>query len=1449
MTFSRHSCVNTAKSAIRRIGHQRNGVPASCFVLVLFLVFVFAPASSLASVNFRAAASASSTSNGIAYVSVGTAVFSDTGGNVTPGLPGSIQNGDLIICLVESYDNVAHTTATAGWTQLYTLMGASATHRASLFYRIAAAPNTALTVTHTSGSTIISRCAAYRGVDTTTPFDVAYAAQYSASDTTVETGSLTPVNDDVMLLFAGHIANRATTTIPLTVAGGLTWTERIDSNRNNPTGSADVAIWLDEAPMATAAAIGPLQETGSLAGVSHGVLLALRGNPTPLTISVPTGTAAGDVMIASVASTPSSTTINTPSGWTLIRQSTQGSATTSKLATYYRVATTTEPSVHTWTFSGSGLTQSVGGISSFRGVDTSSPYDAETGGATNSSLNHIAPTVTTTLDDGMLVTVHEMASSVTWTPPLISGTTRMTEAVDVASLTPNNAAGISMEMNYEVRATAGATGTRTAVASANADRGATQSVSLRPTPLVCWSDSFNRADGPPGSDWIVSNSGGTFGDPVIFSNRLRMTNTAGNLATMAKLQRLFPGAGNRIEVEFEHFAYGGSGADGIAVTFSDSSVTPAPGAYGGSLGYAQRSTPSVVNGFAGGWLGVGIDEYGNFSNPTEGRQGGPGFFVDSVSIRGSGSGTTGYTYHAGTGTLTPQVDNNGAASPPHKYRIIVDHSNAVNAFVSVERNTGTGYATLVAPYDAKAQAGQAAVPTSWLLSYTGSSGGSTNIHEIDSLRICATSQSSLSTNHFAISHSGTGVNCQAEAVTITAHDGSHNAVTLSAATTITLTTSTGLGDWTLTTGLGTLTNGTANDGSATYQFGNESSVVLALKHTTPAPSPGVSINVTDGTITETSGIATGAEDAGLIFAPSGFRFTDGTNPVTIGTQISGKESNVAPGAQNLYLQAIDTDTNTGACVGVFPGGSSVNVEMASQCSNPTTCVAGKQVSITNNATTTAIASNPNTGVSSYTSVPLLFGASSQALLSFNYPDAGSISLHARYNIPLAGGGASSDNMLGSSAAFVVRPFGFRISGPSSGQTGASSTVFTTAGTSFNTTLTAVVWESADDADNDGVPDSQSALSANAATPNFGQETTAATATLSHALAEPAGGAPGSLTGSTSFTGFTSGAKTQSVIFSEVGIIDLLATTTNYLGSGQIINAGANGLTGVGRFIPHHFDVTKIDGCTGGATFTYAGQPFTVTVTAKNAAGGATDITTNYDGTLGFSKAVTISNAGTTTNFANNNITAANFASGLRNQTNVTYTYPVASKETATATLTLRAIEDAGGDGVSSAGYTEDSAEIRSGRLRIFNAYGSELADLPVPMRVEYYSTDGWVANTNDTCSLLTLSALSNFQNNLNAGETCVQDTGNPGVSGQGCAVAGPIPERFTSTPVSGGYNLYLKAPGTANDGSVDVGTDLSAKTWLRYDWDGDSTEDDPTGRATFGLYRGSPRHIYQRERY
>ncbi len=274
--------------------------------------------------------------------------------------------------------------------------------------------------------------------------------------------------------------------------------------------------------------------------------------------------------------------------------------------------------------------------------------------------------------------------------------------------------------------------------------------------LICQCDSFGRTNLNPSpmftsSNWVVSKSDSTSIVPYINSSTgfLRLTENSGNNAKSATAPGFFPAAGNYISVEFKHYAYNGSGADGIAVTLSDYTIAPVPGAYGGSLGYAQQSSP-LTNGFAGGWIGVGIDEYGNFSNPTEGRKLGPGFIVDGVAVRGSGSGTTGYPYLGGTsGSLSPGVDNAGSTSPAygHYYQVIVDARNSAagQTWVAVNRDTsgaGTSYSPVVASFDAYARASaagyvQAPVPANWQLSFTGSTGGSTNIHELGRVRICA----------------------------------------------------------------------------------------------------------------------------------------------------------------------------------------------------------------------------------------------------------------------------------------------------------------------------------------------------------------------------------------------------------------------------------------------------------------------------------------------------------------------------------------------------------------------------------------------------------------------------------------------------------------------------------------------------------------------------------------
>ena len=104
-----------------------------------------------------------------------------------------------------------------------------------------------------------------------------------------------------------------------------------------------------------------------------------------------------------------------------------------------------------------------------------------------------------------------------------------------------------------------------------------------------------------------------------------------------------------LQVTFTAYAYGGNGADGIGFYLLDG-TKPAPtsiGAVGGSLGYSCTNDPTNVNASqTGGWegmpnayLGLGIDEYGNYGNPSDNTNSGPGFISNRVSMRGAGNMT------------------------------------------------------------------------------------------------------------------------------------------------------------------------------------------------------------------------------------------------------------------------------------------------------------------------------------------------------------------------------------------------------------------------------------------------------------------------------------------------------------------------------------------------------------------------------------------------------------------------------------------------------------------------------------------------------------------------------------------------------------------------------------------------------------------------------------------
>ena len=244
------------------------------------------------------------------------------------------------------------------------------------------------------------------------------------------------------------------------------------------------------------------------------------------------------------------------------------------------------------------------------------------------------------------------------------------------------------------------------------------------------------------------------------------------------------------------------------------------------------------------------------------------------------------------------------------------------------------------------------------------------------LNNCATA------DHFSISHDGAAINCLAEPIVISAHDAS-DVVDTSYAGTITLSTDTAHGDWSLLIGSGTLTNNGAGSADYVFDAADNGEVTLGLANTFAET---VNINVADAGISEDP-----AEDPTLTFAAAGFNVLANNTPSAVGTQIAGKASSVAPNAQTLELQAIETDPNTGECQAALVGPTTV--ELGYQCLDPAACTASS-LTVSGNP----IASNNAGTVSNYTNVSLDFGDATDATatITLTYPEAGQIQLHARY---------------------------------------------------------------------------------------------------------------------------------------------------------------------------------------------------------------------------------------------------------------------------------------------------------------------------------------------------------------------------------------------------------------------------------------------------------------------
>lgn len=759
--------------------------------------------------------------------------------------------------------------------------------------------------------------------------------------------------------------------------------------------------------------------------------------------------------------------------------------------------------------------------------------------------------------------------------------------------------------------------------------------------------------------------------------------------------------------------------------------------------------------------------------------------------------------------------------------------------VSLDRDSGSGFSNLVAPFNAMATAGQEQVPADFLLSLTGSTGGANNNHELDDLQICALRSNPVGVqiDHFQLDHSGQPLTCNPETVTVKAcaNAACTTLITDPVTATLSLTPTSASNGW---IGGNTVT---FSGGSTTVQLRNNTTtaVTIGVSGSTPTTKPFSTTLCKAGAGTPSAPACT------LNFADSGFFFDV---PDTYSNQ-----------PQTVTIKAVKKSDVTKLCVPGFAS-QTKSVKFWSSYISPASNPYNSNMSVNNSVL--------GTSQGAATPVSLAFDAQGQSTITVNYPDAGKVQLDARYD----GTGSEAGLVMLGADQFVARPVGLCITLPQGVCAAGNSScpVFKKAGETFQVDIKAMAWESANDGDicagNQTMPNfvlPNIALGSTLVAPNPGSNAAVGTATYNHAAA-------------------TNSINSVNQTVSEVGVFRMTATPpANGYFTYTIPSAQSQP---VGRFIPADFNLVSGDIVPACNAFTYMGQPFGVTldVRARNLSGGQTQ---NYTGLFAKGDAY-LSVA--------NNKDGKSLSARLRSLPTQPW---VNGRSLFTGNSEFVRLSDTQQDGpyksllfglymkdndgdrtlIASPDFNDavvgncsgsgcnarliDSVAMKAyfGRLLAGKDRGVDSANLPLKLLMQRFDLGGWVINDEDNCTQLSL-ANSGFDP-LPAVEPKDPDRkiGFNSVTSS-YEVTGKVPPLLTkpysstltlsgqTVPASsarakqGEIVFHFGAPNVAVriPYKVDLAKQPSSPTWLS----------DPTslqGEAIFGSSRGNDRIIYRRE--
>ncbi|NAW94740.1 hypothetical protein CAG68_12210, partial [Vibrio sp. V42_P2S4T144] len=810
----------------------------------------------------------------------------------------------------------------------------------------------------------------------------------------------------------------------------------------------------------------------------------------------------------------------------------------------------------------------------------------------------------------------------------------------------------------------------------------------------------------------------------------------------------------------------------------------------------------------------------------------------------------GYPYITGK-KYSSSLDNRKGKEKLHRYKVVLNSRNTDTITLAVFRKVGKngGWDPVIEEFNVLKKGGFNYIPDNFRLSVTASTGMLTNTHDIDNFRVCADKYSRLTDgiHHFEFDYSGSGSTCQASDVTLRAcmnescseqyprdayDDGSLTPLS------VTLLPSTG--------------NNVANwVGGTNVQFENETQLELqgsrAGDITLGIDQSSVPQFGFEGARCRINGGPLSANNCNVTFASNVLAVN--VNDVVASRETTGED----------YLSFCSTRTEDG---GESRGvNMSIDYEVAPiDSSQPVVISYKKKVKdqavewSSNVELTRANKYLPN----------VYFDDEGKAFFKLRYSEAGKVKLKASVE------GVDDSDGFGSFVSFPSKLKVTAKSGDKSGECTNSkngcSSGFVAAGEVFELTISALQ-------DDDTVAE------------NYQEKTI----TVSNKVKYPSNGSLAKLLNEKlpESSKWSRGSVTFDQSVSEVGVFELIAEapvakdengddigTSLYLGSNAF--KIADGKSTIGRFYPDYFKVTGTEWTypDNQNQSVYMGQNFESVkfeVTAYNANGYTTQ---NYGGFANSLKADLYLAGGYSDRLSilDSDLTSDNWSGAVWSKTwdNSVYwrkdlSLPSpdgpfnsklpADKDSSIETSISLSLNN---NGTKVSGYvdptmflkegqnsTEDrmvsqqllsQPDVRFGRIALDDVGVNQGKSVNIPLRVEYWRDTRFVLNSKDNGTTVSPT--------LKSQEPVWPDDGSD------CDI---LLEGVRTTVNDGAMRELIAKQERADCGrqqaEVWLNLDPSGNNlpWLKYDWDNDGSEENPSSVVTFGIHRGNDRVIYRGE--